>query len=265
MTSANVGVGVSMLKEEILEAWRRNETGESVDIGVLDKFLEALNAGEVRAAEEKNGEWITNEWVKKGILLNFSVRENRKLVYGDVAYHDKFELKDTSDFLEKGTRNTPDGTVVRDGAYIGDSVIMMSPSFVNVGAYVGDGTLVDSCDTIGSCAQIGVLEPVEDSPVIIEDGVSIGGGSKITSGFVVGEDSVIAENTLLNPSIPIFDFVEDEIIYGRIPPRRRVMQRFVESSIEGFGENFYKPAAVATSLGDETLEKTRKEERLRQQ
>ncbi|MDY7082989.1 MAG: 2,3,4,5-tetrahydropyridine-2,6-dicarboxylate N-succinyltransferase, partial [Halobacteria archaeon] len=170
-------------------------------------------------------------------------------------------------------------TTVRDGAYVGDSVIMMSPSFVNVGAYVGDGTLVDSCDTVGSCAQIGenvklgantlvggVLEPIEDAPVVIEDGVSIGAGCRVTSGFVVGEDSVVGENTLLNPSIPIYDFVEDEVVYGHIPPERRVMQRFVESSIDGerFGETFYKPAAVATSLEDDTLEKTKKEDTLRE-
>ncbi|MDY6780100.1 MAG: 2,3,4,5-tetrahydropyridine-2,6-dicarboxylate N-succinyltransferase, partial [Halobacteria archaeon] len=84
------------------------------------------------------------------------------------------------------------------------------------------------------------------------------------SGFVVGKESVVAENTLLNPSIPVYDFVEEEVIYGRVPPRRRVMQRHVESSIEGFGESFYKPAVVATSLEDDTLEKTEKEDALRE-
>lgn len=264
----------SMLKNEILDAWERSDG--DVETRLLDEFLDALNEGEVRAAEKEDGEWVTNEWVKKGILLNFSERPNRRITYGDVDYHDKFELKNTDDFLEKGTRNTPDGTVVRDGCYVGDSVIMMSPSFVNIGAYVGDETLIDSCDTIGSCAQIGervkigantliggVLEPIEDAPVVIEEGASVGGGCRITSGFVVGEDSVIAENTLLNPSIPVYDFVSGDVIYGRIPPERRVMQRYVESSIEGFDETFYKPAVVATSLGDDTLEKTQKEDALR--
>ncbi|XGI83268.1 2,3,4,5-tetrahydropyridine-2,6-dicarboxylate N-succinyltransferase [Halorutilales archaeon Cl-col2-1] len=263
---------MSTLESDINEAWDEDEA----DTDLLDDFLDALNRGEVRAAEKVDGDWVANEWVKKGILLNFSERDNRELEYGDVTYHDKFELKDTSEFLEKGTRNTPDGTVVRDGAYVGDSVIMMSPSFVNVGAHVGDGTLVDSCDTVGSCAQIGdnvkigantliggVLEPVEDAPVVVEDGVSIGAGARITSGFVVGEDSVIAENTLLNPSIPVYDLVEDEVIYGEVPAERRVMQRHVKSSVEGFGEEFYKPAAVATSLEDNTLEKTEKEDALR--
>jgi 2,3,4,5-tetrahydropyridine-2-carboxylate N-succinyltransferase len=261
------------LKDEILEAW---EEGEA-DVSLLDDFLGSLNEGEVRAAEKEDGTWVPNEWVKKGVLLNFSHRHNRTIEHGGVEYHDKFKLKDTSGFLERGTRNTPDGTVIRDGAYLGDSVIMMSPSFVNVGAYVGDGTLVDSCDTVGSCAQVGddvklganslvggVLEPVEDTPVVIEDGVSLGAGCRVTSGFVVGEDSVVGENTLLNPSIPVYDLVEDEVVYGHVPAKRRVMQRYVRSSVsDRVGEEMYKPAAVATDLEDDTLEKAQKEDALR--
>jgi 2,3,4,5-tetrahydropyridine-2-carboxylate N-succinyltransferase len=261
------------LKDEILEAWDEGEA----DVPLLDDFLGALNDGEVRAAEKSDGVWETNEWVKKGVLLNFSHRHNRAIEHGGVTYHDKFKLKDTSGFLERGTRNTPDGTVIRDGAYVGDSAIMMSPSFVNVGAYVGDGTLVDSCDTVGSCAQVGddvklgantlvggVLEPVEDAPVVIEDGVSIGAGCRVTSGFVVGEDSVVGENTLLTPRIPVYDLVEDEVVYGHVPPERRVMQRYVRSSVsDRIGEEAYKPAAVATSLEDDTLEKAQKEDALR--
>jgi len=261
------------LKDEILEAW----DGGEADTSLLDDFLDALNEGRVRAAEKSGGEWKSNEWVKRGILLNFSERENRTLEYGGVTYHDKFELKDTSGFLKKGTRNTPDGTTIRDGAYVGDSAILMSPCFVNVGAHVGDGTLVDSCDTVGSCAQIGddvklgantlvggVLEPVEEAPVVIEDGVSVGAGCRVTSGFVVGEDCVVGENTLLNPSIPVYDLVEDEVVYGHVPSERRVMQRYVRSSVsERIDEEAYKPAAVATSLEDETLEKARKEDALR--
>jgi len=261
------------LKDEILEAWDEDDASEPL----LDDFLGALNAGDARAAEKRDGVWRANEWVKKGVLLNFSQRRNRALDYGGVTYHDKFELKDTSGFLKRGTRNTPDGTVIRDGAYVGDSAIMMSPSFVNVGAYVGDGTLVDSCDTVGSCAQVGddvklgantlvggVLEPVEDTPVVIEDGVSLGAGCRVTSGFVVGEGCVVGENTLLNPSIPVYDLVENEVVYGHVPAERRVMQRYVGSSVgDRIGEEAYKPAAVATSLEEDTLEKARKEDALR--
>ncbi|MCX2817815.1 2,3,4,5-tetrahydropyridine-2,6-dicarboxylate N-succinyltransferase [Haladaptatus sp. F3-133] len=261
------------LKDEILEAW---ETGDASG-SLLDDFLDGLNEGEIRAAEERDGVWCANEWVKKGVLLNFSQRHSRAVEHGGVTYHDKFELKDTSGFLERGTRNTPDGTVIRDGAYIGDSAIMMSPSFVNIGAYVGDGTLVDSCDTVGSCAQVGddvklgantlvggVLEPVEDAPVIIEDGVSLGAGCRVTSGFVVGEGCIVGESTLLNPSIPVYDLVEDEVVYGHVPAERRVMQRYVRSSVgDRIDGDVFKPAAVATSLEDDTLEKAQKEDALR--
>ena len=120
------------LKDEILEAWDEGEAETSL----LDDFLDALNDGSVRAAEKRDGEWHANEWVKKGILLNFSQRHNRTLEYGGVTYHDKFDLKDTSDFLTSGTRNTPDGTTIRRGAYLCEDCIMMSPAFVNIGARV---------------------------------------------------------------------------------------------------------------------------------
>ena len=155
----------------------------------------------------------------------------------------------------------------------------MSPAFVNIGAHVGDGTLVDSCDTVGSCAQIGedvklgantliggVLEPVESAPVVVEDGVSLGAGCRVTSGFVVGEDSVVGENTLLTPRIPVYDLVEEEILYGELPPERRAFTRYVESSVgdhDLFDGGAFKPAVVAMDLEAETLDATQREEVLR--
>jgi len=255
------------------------EPVDADEMAVLDRFLDALEAGDIRAAEKEDGSWEAVEWVKEGILLNFALRRTEARTYGDVQYHDVLPLRDTDDLLAKGTRNTPDGTVIRRGAYVGEDAIMMSPSFVNVGAYVGDGTLVDSADTVGSCAQIGadvklgantllggVLEPVEDAPVVVEDGVSLGAGTRVTSGFVVGRDSVVAENTLLTPRIPIYDLVEDEIRYGRLPPERRAFTRFVESSVgdhDLFDGGAYKPAVVAMDLEAETLDATQREEVLR--
>ena len=255
------------------------EPVDADEMAVLDRFLDALEAGDIRAAEKEDGSWEAVEWVKEGILLNFALRRTEARTYGDVQYHDVLPLRDTDDLLAKGTRNTPDGTVIRRGAYVGEDAIMMSPSFVNVGAYVGDGTLVDSADTVGSCAQIGadvklgantllggVLEPVESAPVVVEDGVSLGAGTRVTSGFVVGRDSVVAENTLLTPRIPIYDLVEDEIRYGRLPPERRAFTRFVESSVgdhDLFDGGAYKPAVVAMDLEAETLDATQREEVLR--
>jgi 2,3,4,5-tetrahydropyridine-2-carboxylate N-succinyltransferase len=276
------------LETEIAALQARYEDG-SIDAqragpearSVLDEFLEVLEAGEIRAAERRNGEWTAVEWVKTGILLNFSLRETEPRSYGDVIYHDVLPLRETADLGERGTRNTPDGTTIRRGAYVGSDAILMSPSFVNVGAYVGDGTLVDSANTVGSCAQIGdnvklggntliggVLEPVEDAPVIVEDDVSLGAGTRVTSGFVVGEGSVVGENTLLTPRIPVYDLVDEEIRYGELPPERRAFTRFVESSVgdhDLFEGGAYKPAVVATDLETETLEATEREDELRNQ
>ncbi|MCO8266309.1 2,3,4,5-tetrahydropyridine-2,6-dicarboxylate N-succinyltransferase [Haloferax sp. Atlit-12N] len=278
------------LESDVRDLWQRYDDGDvdaasaTVDeLDTLDAFLDALEAGEVRAAEKTGSDvtsWEANEWVKRGILLNFGLRETLAREYGDVRYHDVLPLRDTEDLGERGTRNTPDGTAIRRGAYLGSDCIMMSPSFVNVGAYVGDGTLVDSCDTVGSCAQIGanvklgantliggVLEPVEDAPVVVEDGAALGAGCRVTSGFVVGENSIVGENTLLTPRIPVYDLVDEEIYYGHLPANRRAFTRFVESSLgdhDLFAGGAYKPAVVALDIEDDTLDATRREEALRE-
>jgi len=255
------------------------ESAGDEELAVLEEFLQALEAGEIRAAEKRNGEWSAVEWVKTGILLNFSLRETAARTYGDVTYHDVLPLRETADLGDRGTRNTPDGTTIRRGAYVGSDAILMSPSFVNIGAHVGDGTLVDSANTVGSCAQIGdnvklggntliggVLEPVEDAPVVVEDDVSLGAGTRVTSGFVVGEGSVVGENTLLTPRIPIYDLVDETVRYGKLPPERRAFTRFVESSVgdhDLFDGGAYKPAVVAMDIEAETREATEREAELR--
>jgi 2,3,4,5-tetrahydropyridine-2-carboxylate N-succinyltransferase len=276
---------MSTLRDDIEELQHRyNEglTAEAVgesEHAILESFLEALEAGEIRAAEKRNGEWVANGWVKQGILLNFGLRNIRTHTHGGVDYHDVLPLRETADLPDRGTRNTPDGTVIRRGAYVGGDAILMSPAFVNIGAHIGDGTLVDSCDTIGSAAQIGenvkigantliggVLEPVEAAPVVVEDDVSLGAGCRVTSGFVVGEGSIVGENTLLTPRIPVYDLVDEEIIYGELPPERRAFSRFVESSVgehDLFDGGAYKPAVVATDVEEETLEATEREDALR--
>ncbi|SMO44389.1 2,3,4,5-tetrahydropyridine-2,6-dicarboxylate N-succinyltransferase [Halorubrum cibi] len=277
------------LESDVSDLWERYEAGLSAaetttdDAAVLDDFLAALEAGEVRAAEKTGDDvttWAANEWVKRGILLNFALRETEPREYGGVTYYDVLPLRETDDLDERGTRNTPDGTVLRRGAYLGSDCIVMSPAFLNMGAYVGDGTLVDSCDTVGSCAQIGadvklgantliggVLEPIEDAPVVIEEGVSLGAGCRVTSGFRVGKNSIVGENTLLTPRIPVYDLVEEEVIYGHLPAERRAFTRMVESSVgehDLFSGGAYKPAVVATDVETETLEATRREGALRE-
>ena len=273
------------LQSDIEDLWHRYDEGLTAadatadDYDTLEAFLTALERGEVRAAEKSGGEWEANGWVKQGILLNFGLRGIQTHTYGGVDYHDVLPLRDTGDLPGRGSRNTPDGTVIRRGAYVGGDAILMSPALVNIGAYVGDGTLVDSCDTVGSCAQIGenvklgantliggVLEPVEGAPVVVEDGVSLGAGCRVTSGFVVGENSVVGENTLLTPRIPVYDLVEEEVVYGHLPPERRAFVRYVESSVSDHGMfegGAYKPAVVATDIEETTLEATEREDALR--
>lgn len=276
----------SDIRNGVRELWQRYDSGEvNADSAgpnereLLETFLDALEAGEVRAAEKRDGSWEANEWVKQGILLNFGLRHIEGHEYGGVTYYDVLPLRGTDDFPDRGTRNTPDGTVVRRGAHVGSNCILMSPSFVNIGVSIGDGTLVDSCDTVGSCAQIGenvklganaliggVLEPVEGTPVIVEDDVSLGAGCRVTSGFVVGEGSIVAENTLLTPRIPVYDLVDEEILYGHLPPNRRAFTRFVESSLgdhDLFDGGAYKPAVVALDVEDDTLAQVEREEALR--
>jgi 2,3,4,5-tetrahydropyridine-2-carboxylate N-succinyltransferase len=274
---------MSTLEADVTELAARYDAGD-IEVGreeldTLDAFLSALEAGDVRAAEPGDDGWEANEWVKRGILLNFGLRDIQGYEHGGVTYHDVLSLRETDDLPERGTRNTPSGTVIRRGAYVGGDAIMMSPSFVNIGAYVGDGTLVDSCDTVGSCAQIGddvklgantliggVLEPVEAEPVVVEDGVSLGAGCRVTSGFEVGANSVVGENTLLTPRIPVYDLVEEAVIYGRLPPERRAFIRYVESSVgehDLFDGGAYKPAVVATHVEESTLEATEREDALR--
>ena len=196
---------------------------------LFQSFKDALNRGEVRAAEpdaaSRTG-WRTNAWVKKGILLGFrmgavvdmSVDAQRQ------PFFDKATFPVRAISLESGVRIVPGGSSIRDGCYIGRSVICMPPMFVNVGAYIGEGTLLDSHSLVGSCAQVGknchisagaqlggVLEPVGEEAVIIEDDVLVGGNCGVYEGTVVRRLGVLGTGTILNRSTPVYDLVRDAV------------------------------------------------------
>jgi 2,3,4,5-tetrahydropyridine-2-carboxylate N-succinyltransferase len=238
---------------------------------LLSEFAYALEKGDIRSAEKVDGEWQANAWVKKGILTIFGYAENIERNEGR-SYYDVMPTRNVDEFPEKGARNTP-GTTLRMGNFFGDGATVMSEAYVNIGVYVGDGSMVDSNVTMGSCAQVGedchigantliggVLEPIEDNPVIIEDGASIGGGSIVTSGFKVGENVEVAENTLLTPRLDVYDLVENEVIRGEIPANRRVFQRYVTSGLaehELFqveGKTPQKPVIVAIDKEEDAVE-----------
>lgn len=190
---------------------------------LFQHFKNALNAGEIRAAEpdpaSKTG-WRVNAWVKKGILLGFRMGHIVEMCSEGAQqdFFDKstFPLKNFS--IDSGVRIVPGGSSVRDGCFVGKGVTCMPPMYINVGAYVGEGTMIDSHALVGSCAQVGrkchisagsqiggVLEPVGALPVIIEDEVLVGGNCGVYEGTVVKGRAVLGTGTILNRSTPVYD------------------------------------------------------------
>ena len=192
-------------------------------------FKEALNRGEVRAAEPDAPAatgWRVNAWVKKGILLGFRMGAivDMSVDRARQPFIDKSTYPVRAISAGDGVRIVPGGSSIRDGSFIGRGVICMPPMFVNVGAYVGENTMIDSHALVGSCAQVGrgchisagaqiggVLEPVGALPVIVEDDVLIGGNSGVYEGTVVKRRAVLGSGTILNRSIPIYDLVRDAV------------------------------------------------------
>ncbi len=192
---------------------------------VFQRLRDALTRGEVRAAQKEGDRWITNIWVKEGILLGFRLGELAAMDDGPtLSFVDKATFPTRRFDPADRIRIVPGGSSVRTGAYIAPSVICMPPMYINVGAYVDEGSLVDSHALVGSCAQIGkrvhlsaaaqvggVLEPINASPVIIEDDVMVGGNCGIYEGTVVRRRAVLGAGTILTRSTPLFDIVKDEI------------------------------------------------------
>ena len=195
----------------------------------VERVIAGLDAGKLRVAEKTGGTWITHQWIMKAVLLSFRLEDNRVLEGGATRYYDKVPSKFASFNFAKGGFRVVPPAMARRGAYIARNVVLM-PSYVNIGAYVGEGTMVDTWATVGSCAQIGknvhlsggvgiggVLEPVQASPVIIEDNCFIGARSEIVEGVIVEENSVISMGVFLGQSTRIFDRASGRILYGRVP------------------------------------------------
>ena len=205
-----------------LGAEARNVSGARA---VFGDFREALSKGEIRAAERFGSEWKANVWVKQGILLGFRLGELMEMGCEDLSFVDKDTFPLRQFRIEDKVRVVPGGSSVREGAYVAPTVICMPPMYINVGAYVDEGTLVDSHALVGSCAQIGkrvhlsaaaqiggVLEPVNASPVVIEDDVLVGGNCGIFEGTQVGARAVLGAGVVLTRSTPLYDLVKGEII-----------------------------------------------------
>ena len=215
----------------------RQELSQALDDDSLDpqqlrplfeRFLAGLSAGELRAAHrDDEGRWRVDTLVKRGILLGFRIgtivdlTESSGLQFSD---KDTYALKPIPT-LERGIRIVPGGTTIRPGAYIAPQVTLMPPAYVNVGGYVDEGTMIDSHALVGSCAQIGkrchlsaaaqiggVLEPIGQVPVVIEDDVFVGGGCGIYEGTIVREGAVLAAGTILTRATRVYDLLNQRVL-----------------------------------------------------
>lgn len=197
----------------------------------MEDLLDALERGEVRSAErDQAGAWRAVAWVKRGILLGFRVGRLVEMSIGGHHGEPRFAFFDKHTFppqplqVANGVRVVPGGTAIRRGAYLAPGVVCMPPSYVNVGAWVGSGTMVDSHALVGSCAQIGervhlsaaaqiggVLEPVNASPVVIENDVLVGGNCGVYEGTVVRNGAVLAAGVVLTRGTPVYDLVRERV------------------------------------------------------
>jgi len=224
------------MRELIEKAWEdRSMLQDEQVIKAIREVIASLDAGEIRVAEPTADKgWVVNEWIKKAVLLYFPIQEMKTMECGPLEFHDKIPLK--KDFAKKGIRVVPHA-IARYGSFLNKGVILM-PSYVNIGAYVDSGTMVDTWATVGSCAQIGknvhlsggvgiggVLEPVQASPVIIEDDCFIGSRCIVVEGVHVRKEAVLGAGVTLTKSTRIIDVSGKEAkeYRGEVPERSVVI------------------------------------------
>jgi 2,3,4,5-tetrahydropyridine-2-carboxylate N-succinyltransferase len=262
---------LSQLEQEIIRHFASGAAA-AADPAAMTAFLalrSALERGEVRAAEPDPATptgWRVNAWVKQGILLGFRLGALEESSAGRFSFVDKHTYPARLFSTADGVRIVPGGSSVRSGAYVARGVVCMPPMYINAGAYVDEGTMVDSHALVGSCAQIGkrvhlsaaaqiggVLEPVNASPVVIEDDVLIGGNSGIYEGTLVRKGAVLAAGTILTRGTPLFDLVKGEILRAGagsplVVPENAVVVPGARAVSKGKGQewglSFYAPAIV---------------------
>jgi 2,3,4,5-tetrahydropyridine-2-carboxylate N-succinyltransferase len=234
------------LETEIDALWERRAELTPADKKAkkrVDQVLDALDAGDLRVAQNTADGWTVNQWLKKAALLSFRLNENETMglhfregigsaptapgPWWDKVPN-KFSGWTAARFKKAGFRAVP-GCVVRRGAYIAPNVVLM-PSFVNVGAYVDEGTMIDTWATVGSCAQIGknvhlsggagiggVFEPLQANPTIIGDGCFIGARSEVAEGVIVEDGAVLSMGVFISASTKIVDRKTGDVYRGRVP------------------------------------------------
>ena len=273
------------LENTINQAWEVRDTiskdSDSKIITAIEQTIESLDQGKIRVSEKKGDNWIVHEWIKKAILLSFRVNEMETLNGPYSSWYDKAHLIkgktagwSKEDHVKAGFRMVPNSPV-RKGSFVGKNAVLM-PCFINIGGYVDEGTMIDTWSTVGSCAQIGknchisggvgiggVLEPLQASPVIIEDNCFIGARSEVAEGVIVGEGSVVSMGVYLGASTKIYDRKTKSISYGKIPPYSVVVAGSMPSDNDKDGPNLYC-AVIVKTVDEKTRSKTSVNDLLRE-
>jgi 2,3,4,5-tetrahydropyridine-2-carboxylate N-succinyltransferase len=273
------------LENTINQAWEVRDTiskdSDSKIITAIEHTIESLDQGKIRVSEKKGDNWIVHEWIKKAILLSFRVNEMETLSGPYSSWYDKAHLIkgktagwSKEDHVKAGFRMVPNSPV-RKGSFVGKNAVLM-PCFINIGGYVDEGTMIDTWSTVGSCAQIGknchisggvgiggVLEPLQASPVIIEDNCFIGARSEVAEGVIVGEGSVISMGVYLGASTKVYDRKTKSISYGKIPPYSVVVAGSMPSNNDKDGPNLYC-AVIVKTVDEKTRSKTSVNDLLRE-
>ena len=226
------------LKTALEAAWERRDSltpqTTGTDRDAVEAAIALLDSGAARVAEKRDGGWVVHEWLKKAVLLSFRLNGMVPIPGGPggAPWYDKVDSKfldwTAADFQKAGFRAVP-GAIVRKSAFIAPGAVLM-PSFVNLGARVGEDTMVDTWATVGSCAQIGarvhlsggagiggVLEPLQASPVIIEDDVFVGARAEVAEGVIVEQGAVLSMGVYLGASTKIVDRATGAVFQGRVP------------------------------------------------
>lgn len=253
------------LKELIERTWTDRELLKSEEMqSAIREVVAFLDKGKLRVAEVDGEDWKVNEWIKKAVIMYFPIQQMEVIEVGPFEFHDKIALK--KDYKNLGVRVVPHA-IARYGSFVNKGVIMM-PSYVNIGAYVDEGTMVDTWATVGSCAQVGknvhlsggvglggVLEPVQASPVIIEDNVFVGSRCIVVEGVRVGKEAVLGANVVLTGSSKIIDVTQSRPIEykGYVPPRSVVIPGTIPKKFAA-GE-FQVPCALIIGTRKESTDK----------
>ena len=268
-------MNISQLQQAVESAFAAGPAAIG-DQSAMDAFLalrSALERGEIRSAQPDPASptgWRVNAWVKQGILLGFRLGALADSSAGALSFVDKHTYPARQFAPADGIRIVPGGSSVRAGAYVARGVVCMPPMYINAGAWVDEGTMVDSHALVGSCAQIGkrvhlsaaaqiggVLEPINASPVIIEDDALIGGNTGVYEGTIVRQGAVLAPGTILTRGTPVFDLVNGTILRATadqpliipanavvVPGSRAVSKGKGHPSSQDWGLSLYAPVIV---------------------